>query len=158
MKRGAPLRRKCSIRDGYLRKLREQGTRYVPKKVHAHGTWKVTVFTKRKPFKKITKSHRKKLRTYFAVSSDFLALPENEWCLICRKLAYEFPGRATEVHHFRGRIGRLLTDTRFFIPSCRAHRDFPHAEPALARSLGLLASPVEWNVYPGDPEDAKAAC
>lgn len=63
---------------------------------------------------------------------------------------------ATEKHHYRGRRGRLLCDTRFFIATCRQCRDFPHENPREARELELLAPPAEWEVYPGPDVDGFA--
>jgi hypothetical protein len=55
---------------------------------------------------------------------------------------------ATECHHVRGRIGRLLLDRRFWLPVCLEHHRRIHERPAEARSLGLLARPGEWNTVP----------
>lgn len=150
MKRGAPLRRSASIRDSYLKKLKERGTVYAPRQ-HVKKDGKVYhSLTRKKPLKKIGRSKRNKLKSYFALTKEFLALPENEFCGVCRALGYSHPNPATEVHHQRGRNGRLLTDTRFWIPSCYYCRLWPHENPALARQLGLLSSASEWNVFPSE--------
>lgn len=52
---------------------------------------------------------------------------------------------ATDIHHTRGRAGKLLTDPRHFKAVCRKAHNWIHAHPALARALGLLAQPGQWN-------------
>lgn len=54
---------------------------------------------------------------------------------------------ATDIHHVRGRAGPLLTDRRHFKATCRNAHDWIHAQPSLARALGLLAQPGQWNKY-----------
>lgn len=55
---------------------------------------------------------------------------------------------ATENHHSRGRIGRLLCDTRFFISACKTCHDWTHANGRRARELELMAGARDWNVFP----------
>lgn len=60
----------------------------------------------------------------------------------------EFPEckrKATDVHHTRGRVGRLLCDVRFWAALCRQCHDWVGANPLKARELGLLCQPGEWN-------------
>lgn len=86
------------------------------------------------------------MERYYAVRDEYLKT--HPICGVCLVLGFDCPNPSSEVHHLRGRNGRLLCDTRFFAPSCRAHREFPHQNPALARELGLLSSPADWGVYP----------
>lgn len=103
--------------------------------------------------------------------------PENHWCAVCLCRSVNLPWRqlklslvlhgeeyvrrtlsgtlrrAREVHHYRGRIGRLLCDVRFFIATCRACREWPHENTVEARALELLAPGSEWNVFPGPEVD-----
>jgi hypothetical protein len=53
-------------------------------------------------------------------------------------------------HHTRGRIGKLLCDTRFWIAVCQKHHDWIHAHPQQARSLGLLCAKGDWGRQPKD--------
>lgn len=101
----------------------------------------------RKPLKKVSKSQSRRLREYYAVRNAYLA--EHPACAICLLLD-QVPAPAVEVHHTRGRAGRLLADARFFAPSCRKCRDVPHDNPRWAREVGLLAPAAQWNVYPID--------
>lgn len=47
--------------------------------------------------------------------------------------------RSSEIHHPRGRIGKLLTDETNFIACSRQEHLWLHAHPSEARKLGLLA-------------------
>lgn len=154
MKR-TPLRRKESLRDSYARKLKENGYRDGHKFVTSRGR-QMVMQVRKKPLKKVSRSQREKLKKYFAVRNEFLARPENEFCQICRSLGYPILSRATEVHHYAGRCSRLLTYVPYFIPSCFAHREWPHVEKALARSLGLLCEQGKWNVFPEENADLKS--
>ena len=53
-----------------------------------------------------------------------------------------------DIHHTRGRVGRLLIAVEYFLAVCRPHHDRIHSEPAWARENGYLSSPTDWNVYP----------
>lgn len=84
---------------------------------------------------------RRRREAYQRIRSAWFADPSNRLCRFpfCRR-------RATDVHHKRGRLGLLLTDTRFWIPLCRRHHAWVGANPNQARELGLLALPGEWRV------------
>lgn len=98
------------------------------------------------PLKKISKSRRQAKRKYFDKHSDFLS--QNPVCMICLVRCRK-PNPSTEIHHARGRIGRLLNDERFFVASCRECREWPHEHPREAREMGVLAEATDWNVFPG---------
>lgn len=140
------LKRKVSLRDSWVRKLKAAGTKII---YGRNGRTK-----KRKPLKKISRSQRTRSRAYFALTAAFLERPENQHCQICvrRREAGEdiLLHQATEVHHRRGRIGRLLTHEPEFVPSCFECRQWPHQHPRKARELGLLAPVAQWNVFPVD--------
>ena len=44
---------------------------------------------------------------------------------------------ATDVHHRRGRVGALLTDTRYWSALCRPHHRYVTEHPAKAYELGI---------------------
>lgn len=126
--------RKESLRDAYIRKLREEGKTTV---YDINGKPK-----RKKPIKKVAKAQRTRLKQYYAIQREFLARSENADCLICtrRREAGEDIriNRSTEVHHRNGRSGRKLCDTADFVPSCFPCRLWPHENPRQARELGLL--------------------
>lgn len=103
------------------------------------------VWTK-SPLKKVSRSRRKQVTKYLLIHKEYLQ--RFPVCGICLVLGAEYPNAATEIHHRRGRIGRLLTYEPEFVPCCRPHREFPHENPDIARELGILAGPAEWNVFP----------
>lgn len=53
------------------------------------------------------------------------------------------PVKATEVHHMARREGKLLLDTRFFLPVCRPHHQWIEAHGDWARQQGYLLSPEQ---------------
>ena len=80
-------------------------------------------------------------------------LQANPVCDACDRLADEsatpYPIRkpthpATEIHHKRGRFGKLLLDERFWVGVCSPAHRFIHDNPEIARKAGLLAQPGEW--------------
>jgi hypothetical protein len=44
---------------------------------------------------------------------------------------------STELHHSKGRIGKLLTDPLYFKALCHAHHEWAEKNPILAKELGL---------------------
>lgn len=136
LKQRVPLRRKISFRDGQRAKF------------FAKGGWEaVQVAKPRKPIKKQSCARQREMRAYYEERVDFLLKPENLACAVCRCLG-ESPMSATEIHHARGRCGRLLRDQRFWVATCRSHRETPHQRPTWARAMGLLSTATEWNTYP----------
>lgn len=140
------LKRKVSLRDSFRRRLREEATRT---RYDRNGRVR-----RIKPLKKLGRAKRRALAVYLALKEDFLALPENKWCLICivRREHGEniLINLATEIHHFFGRIGRLLCYVPGFRPSCFTCRSWPHDHPKEAREWGLLAPAPLWNRFPGN--------
>lgn len=47
-------------------------------------------------------------------------------------------GAATDVHHRKGRIGKLLLDEKYWLPCCRSCHTYIHNNPSEARQRGLL--------------------
>lgn len=127
------MKRKVSLRDSYLKRLKAEGTHYLWKR---NGT-----IRRQKPLKKLSRSHRHKLSQYYAVRDEFLRREENQVCEICtrrREAGENIPLQAaTEVHHRSGR-GKMLCEVREFVASCYSCRLWPHENPKQARELGLL--------------------
>lgn len=44
---------------------------------------------------------------------------------------------STELHHKKGRVGKLLTDSRYFCALCHDHHEWAEKNPILAKELGL---------------------
>lgn len=49
-------------------------------------------------------------------------------------------GMANEVHHAKGRVGRLLNDTEWWVALCSACHRWVTEHPAEAKRVGLSAS------------------
>lgn len=106
-----------------------------------------------KPMRRVSKRRAGENREYSIVRMRYLM--EHPWCEACKKVrpimsAAFGPGASTEIHHFRGKLHRLLNDSRFFLAVCRECHDFIHDNGYAARRLGLLAPISEFNVYPED--------
>jgi hypothetical protein len=114
----------------------------------------------RQPIKRRTPERAKDERLYNKRVKEWLLDPKNRWCLVsiamldapkdARLLGWRFkkPIRATQCHHSRGRIGKLLLMEEFWKPvSWHGHELINHY-PELARRLGLLCEKGQWNTVP----------
>lgn len=139
MKR-TPLKRRVSIRDSFLRKLKANGT-------DVRYNFAGKRFRKR-PLKKVSRSQRSRLRVYFGLQQEFLDREENKVCRACtvRRESGEniLLQPSSEVHHTRGRNGALLNDERYWLPTCHECGRWIHAHPKRARELNLLAPANLW--------------
>lgn len=108
---------------------------------------------KRTRLRRVAKSRAAELKIYYESAPAFFSEPENEFCRICVVLKADSDDiqvqPATERHHHRGRIGRLLNWRPGQMPSCRSHREWPHQNQKRARKLGLLAPAHLFNTFPG---------
>lgn len=82
--------------------------------------------------KKLSKKRQAENKIYLTIREKFLQ--ENPQCAV-------YPSeKATQVHHKKGRIGKLLTDVRYFLPvSDRAHREI-ELNPEWAKKMGYSLS------------------
>ena len=76
-----------------------------------------------------SKKRKSQLRQYKKLRILFLA--EFPLCEICG-------GIATTVHHKKGRMGKLLIDTEFFLPACMPCHEKVELEPEWAKEKGYL--------------------
>lgn len=96
----------------------------------------------RKPIRKISVNRGAQLAKYYALRLAFLK--EHPLCRVCTDLKIEgmlvpLPHRiSTDIHHTRGRVGRLLLATQFWIPVCREHHNLIHDHPFWAKSKGYI--------------------
>lgn len=84
----------------------------------------------------ISKVRHARLREYGKLRARFLH--DRPHCERCKK-------RATDIHHKRGRVGRLLCMTEHWAGLCRRCHDFVGNNPKEARELGLLCEVGKWN-------------
>ncbi|NBO61650.1 MAG: HNH endonuclease [Flavobacteriia bacterium] len=84
---------------------------------------------KRTPLRRVSKKRAQQNRKYTKLREEYLK--HNPVCDACG-------GRATEIHHKRGRFQERLLDKDFFSPLCRGCHQKVHMEPKWAYSVGLL--------------------
>lgn len=144
------LKRKMSLRDSWKRKMLALPPEKRQKAIKSKSRKILTL--KRVTLKKESKGHKAEIEKYNASAEAFFEEPGNDVCHICLILREDGDGivlrAATERHHVRGRIGRLLNWRPGQMPSCRGHRSWPHDHPARARKLGILCDVKDWNVFP----------
>lgn len=102
------------------------------------------------PVKRETASHRAARAAYLKRRVEWLAEPEQTWCLCCLNRNGHLR-RATEVHHKHGRGNQseLLMVEDLWLPVCADCHDWIHRrEPEAARRLRLLAPRGQWNKMP----------
>lgn len=96
--------------------------------------------------RKRTPKRANQVRAYNAEVKAWLELPENKYCQVAKLLGWR-PRIATQCHHSRGRIGRLLLDRRFWTPVSAAGHEWIHANIEEARGIGLICQRGEWHKF-----------
>lgn len=91
--------------------------------------------------KKVSPKRSKQNSVYTQVRHDFLY--QHEFCKARLPICTQW---ATEIHHMKGRIEELITDTRFFLPVCRSCHDWIENHPEEAQVLGLSLSRLNEDV------------
>lgn len=163
---GSRVRSSLDPCDNFLRERSEEPKpKFGQRKTSLRDSWKRKLLSmppeKREKSKRYPhiKSESKRLKDerakYRKVSAVFLARPENKWCICCtlrREVLQENITRnqATVIHHWAGRIGRLLCYVPYFKAFCSGCPPWPHEHPKEARELNLLAPAHLWEVFPGD--------
>ncbi len=93
---------------------------------------------RRKPLSRVSAKRLTESAEYNRLKPLFLA--EHPWCSL------ETCGKGSvDVHHTRGRAGRLFLDVRFWKALCRQHHNQVLANPEWARANGLLPEKGQWN-------------
>jgi hypothetical protein len=95
----------------------------------------------RKPISKMSARLKADMREYRKLKREYL-----KYHTTCQGPCA--PGTPSQdVHHKRGRIGRLLCEVNHWLPVCRGCHDWIHKNIEEARKLGLICEPGQWNVY-----------
>ena len=89
--------------------------------------------------KPVSDRRRKELAFYARLKRGYLKA--HRWCVVNHT-------PATEVHHSRGRSGRLLCDVRFWLPVSFSGHRWIHDHPAEARRHGWIGEVGTWNSQP----------
>ena len=93
--------------------------------------WKRT-----KPVRPMSEKRQKEMKEYMKLRRKFLK--ENPICQC------ECDRKSVDVHHTRGRAGKMLNLTQFWLAVCRQHHDWVHLNPDQARRLGYTAPVGKW--------------
>jgi hypothetical protein len=105
-----------------------------------------TPLQRRKPMRRASTKRARELALYRKERDAWLLL--NPVCDVCPGIWHGPRHAATQVHHTRGRIGRLLRMQEFWLAVCDRCHAWIHDNPNLARKYGLLAPSSEFNVVP----------
>lgn len=88
------------------------------------------------PISPVSPKQKKRLAEYAIVRAEYLA--HNP---VCEARVWKVcAGRATQVHHLQGRIGKNLLDNGKFMAVCDQCHTWIHDNDAEARKRGLLLS------------------
>lgn len=120
-------------------------------------------FINKKPFTKPTKQRRIKARTserareerlYRKEAAVFLAALPNRWCPVvdrynvCTREKKFTRQLVNQVHHTRGRIGRLLRMQEFWLGVSDVGHSLINSHPEWARKNGFLCPWGQYNTVP----------
>ncbi len=83
---------------------------------------------KQKPIRKLSERRQKEYDEYYRIHPIFL---KGKICPITKK-------PATEIHHKKGKIGKLLIDQRYFLGVTRTGHIWIENNPAEAEKLGYV--------------------
>ncbi len=100
--------------------------------------------TRRRRIRSVSPKRAKQNALYRKLRRAFLA--EHALCHACMVRRELLSIKAsTQIHHIRGKIGKLLTDVRFWCAVCdRCHRWITD-HTTEARALGLICEKGKWN-------------
>lgn len=100
-----------------------------------HG---VTRKPRQAPVSPVSASRRIQLKAYAKLKRAWL---KGRLCQRCN-------APASDLHHSRGRVGRLLVAVQFWKALCWPCHNWVGSHPAEAREAGLLCAEGEWNKQP----------
>lgn len=87
--------------------------------------------------RRVSIKRAKELAVYSKLKKEFIA--NHPMCHVCHER------KATDVHHSKGRIGKLLNATICWCSVCRSCHMKIHNNPKWARGIGLLPPVGQWN-------------
>src|SRR5690348_17674287 len=110
---------------------------------HSGNLTESTMKTTRRPIPRQSKRRSVEAKIYAQRKKVFL--DTNDHCFCCGLFVYR-PIR--DLHHVRGRMGKLYLDERFWEMSCRHCHDAIHSNRKWAIANGFLGGAGEWGVCP----------
>jgi hypothetical protein len=138
-------------RSGLIKRRKSLRT-YCEEKARKKKEWPAYGLKPKKEPKKQQRGLRRQsvareTETKFYYQERIVFLRTFPMCVAC--LARDVtPAPSAQVHHRRGRIGRLLRDQRFWTAVCAECHEWIHGNPNEARKIGLIVPVAEWNVFP----------
>lgn len=88
------------------------------------------------PVAPVSTKQKKRLAKYAIVRAEYLA--GHPYCEA--RIGYTCRGKAVDIHHKRGRLGDLLTDTSHFLALCRECHEYIEFRPEWAKEVGFSES------------------
>lgn len=92
---------------------------------------------KLKPIKQMSDKRKKESFVYSKKRKTFLALPENKYCPVA-KAVFNETLLTDQVHHKKGRVGKLLLYVPFWLAVSDKGHKWIHANPEQAYELNFL--------------------
>ena len=87
----------------------------------------------KKPINPISESLKESNKIYKVEKAEYMKEhPICEAGVICKNTA-----KSEDIHHKKGRLGKLLTDKRYFLAVCRRDHDWIELNPKEAKKLGF---------------------
>jgi hypothetical protein len=94
----------------------------------------------RKPVNPISAKRRREMKEYAKLRKTFLK--DNPQCAVFANQ------KSTDVHHLRGRAGKLYLCPDYWLPVCRAAHHKINENPQWARDNNYLCAKGEWGKQP----------
>ena len=85
-----------------------------------------------KPISRQSEKMKIEVKKYLKIRVDYIN--KHSKCEVCKKAS------STDVHHKKGKIGKLLTDSRYFLAVCRPCHQIIEMNPDWAKEMGYSLS------------------
>lgn len=112
----------------HRRKLKNPKTEWKTEKRKEMNTF---LSKPRKPIPKVSAKQLENLKKYRKIRDEFMANKT------CEAKLNGCTGKATDLHHAKGKIGDLLTDKRYFKALCRNCHSYIEVHPDFAKENGF---------------------
>lgn len=97
----------------------------------------------RKPLRTNNQARAKLMREYRRLRTAWIETFRGARCMVAQAVNIGYR-EISEVHHIRGRSGKLLIATRYWLPVSREGHQWIHDNRREAIARGWLAGPGEW--------------
>lgn len=97
-----------------------------------------------KHIKKVSSKREAENQVYSQLRKVFLSKPENKWCPVMLQLKNK-KVRATTVHHAKGRRGKMLLNTKYWVALSMEGHDYVEKHPSWAKENGYSVNRLTIN-------------